>query len=152
MPNQRDSFRIDETFEAELFHEGRVAPCSVQNLSAGGALVTARLDMPSGSYCTLGIRLDPELAATTGQEYFSFHMEVLEPAPSQLPSAHRLRTASGPGSPEYEAAARLVVAAQRRSRARQTGAVEASPMSHDSEQPRRRRSIFKRRFGKNSTR
>ncbi|MCW2961758.1 MAG: hypothetical protein JWM25_821 [Thermoleophilia bacterium] len=152
--NQRDTFRIYRTFDdAELFHEGRVVACTVHNLSAGGAQVESALEMPEGSHCTLGLRLDPQMAADAGIEYLSFHMSVLEATPragGQL--TYRLRNETRPGSPEYEAAAKLVFAAQRRELAERSGADEASPMAHDTAKPRRRRSIFKVRFGKGSTR
>ena len=132
--NQRETFRIgpDSDLQAELFHEGRVAPCQLVNLSAGGAKVTSDLRMPPGAQCTLGVRLGSEVRGASALPYVSFLMELLdEDVPEQGPYTYRLRSTTGPGSPEYEAAAKLVFAAQRQSRARETGTDRASPMASD---------------------
>lgn len=154
--NQRESFRVepdDATMHAELFHEGRVAPCTLHNLSAGGARVTSRLALRAGTQCTLGVRLTGALLASAPKPYVSFHMEVLDATPitaegsqDATPSFdYRLRSITGPGSSEYEGAAKLVFAAQRRELSATSGAEPATPMVSERERrrtfwlPRRRR-------------
>lgn len=151
--NQRESFRIDADSElqAELFHEGRVAPCRLQNLSAGGALVECELELQPGTQCTLGVRLRGRLAGA-GLPYVSFLMQVLEPAESQAPSMYRLRSMTGPGSREYEEASRLVFEAQRLRRAAASGTAEASPMATDPDRRRQLRPQPRTRFSKGSLR
>ncbi len=153
--NQRESFRVgpDSDMQAELFHEGRVAPCQLENLSAGGAKVTSDLRMPSGAQCTLGVRLGSSMRSSTAVSYVSFLMEVLDlVVPAQGPVTYRLRSTTGPGSAEYEAAAKLVFAAQRQTRARETGADEASPMVSDEERRAKLRVEQEARFSKKSLR
>jgi len=151
--NQRDSFRLERNFEAELSHEGRVSACVVTNLSAGGARIQTTFEMRTGRSCTLGILLDPRTRAEAGVDQVSFHMEILER--TELPEAmieYRLRNATGPGSSEYETAARLVVQAQRQMIAAETGAGEASPMVSDDDRRRRFRIPVRPRFGKGNMR
>lgn len=153
--NQRESFRIgpDSDMQAELFHEGRIAPCTLENLSAGGAKVTSELRMPPGAQCTLGVRLGASMRTTGSVQYVSFLMEVLDDAlPEQGPVTYRLRSTTGPGSAEYEAAAKLVIAAQRQARARETGSDEASPMVSDEERRAKLRTEQQARFSKKSLR
>lgn len=149
----RASFRVDTSFEAELFHQGRVVGCTVVNLSAGGARVETALEMRAGAQCTLGLALDRELAAATGMTYVSFHMEVLAAEPlrdGQL--VYRLHNATGSTSPEYETATKLVFAAQRRMRAAASGAEGSSPMVSDHERRVKHRSKLRTRFGRGSLR
>lgn len=154
--NLRESFRVepDSGLEAELFHEGRVAPCMVDNLSAGGAKVTSALSMPAGAQCTLGVRIAPGLRTSEGTpSYVSFLMEVLEGTPRPDHSFdYRLRSTTGPGSEQYEAAAKLVFAAQRSLLARTSGAEPASPMVGSPERRRRLRIPRPPRFTKKSLR
>lgn len=150
---QRESFRIETQFEAELFHEGRIVACRVQNLSAGGALVETALELRANTQCTLGLALDRELATNTGLEYVSFHMEVLaSEATSGGGWQHRLRNVTKSGSKEYEIATKLVFAAQRRTISQNTGADRASPMATNQERRGRLRSKLGARFGRNSLR
>lgn len=151
--NQRESFRIDADpeLEAELFHEGRVAPCRLLNLSAGGAMIECDLDLPTGSQCTLGVRLRGSLAGA-GVPYVSFLMEALEPTDSQERSTHRLRSTTGPGSQQYEDASRLVFEAQRLRRAAESGTAGASPMASDPDRRRQLRPQPRPRFSKGSLR
>jgi hypothetical protein len=150
--NQRESFRIDgEPFRAELFHEGKVAPCSVENLSAGGASVSSSMSMPVGSQCTVGVRLADSLRGD-GVGYVSFLMEVLEAAAQGESFQYRLRNTTAPGSTQFEAATKLVFEAQRRRRAGATGTDEASPMVTDQERRRRLRTDPRPRFSKGSLR
>ncbi|MCW2928507.1 MAG: hypothetical protein JWM86_2475 [Thermoleophilia bacterium] len=169
--NQRESFRLEpehQTLDAELFHEGRVAPCSLTNLSAGGAKATSQLRIPEGRQCTLGVRLAGPLRDTAKMPYLSFHMEVIEATalafepddptrlglgdPARQEWEYRLRNVMAPGSAEYEAAAKLVFAAQRRALSSRTGAEPSSPMV--SERERRRAFWMPRRgrFGRGSLR
>lgn len=154
--NLRETFRIDAEaeLEAELFHEGRVSPCSVHNLSAGGAKVASRLAMPAGAQCTLGVRLGPSLR--TGAKippYVSFLMEALEAIPLEDGEIeYRLRSTTAAGSSQYEAAAKLVFATQRAIIAQRTGASDASPMVVDEERRKRFRLPSVARFSKRSLR
>lgn len=153
--NQRESFRIgpDSDLKAELFHEGRITPCQLENLSAGGAKVTSEIRMPEGAQCTLGVRLGSSMRASTAIPYVSFLMEVLDhDEPGAGPVTYRLRSTTGPGSDEYEAAARLVFEAQRRTRSRVTGTDEASPMASDEERRSKLRVPKRPRFTKRSLR
>ncbi|MCW2920247.1 MAG: hypothetical protein JWL76_121 [Thermoleophilia bacterium] len=153
--NQRETFRIgpDSDLQAELFHEGRVAPCRIENLSAGGAKVTSDLRMPPRAQCTLGVRLGSSIRTSTSVEYVSFLMEVLDDVlPEQGPVTYRLRSMTGPGSTEYEAAAKLVFMAQRQALARETGADQASPMVSDEERRAKLRVEQQARFSKKSLR
>lgn len=151
--NQRESFRIDADpeLQAELFHEGRVAPCRLLNLSAGGALVECALDLPPGTQCTLGVRLRGKLAGA-GLPYVSFLMEALEATEGQAPSTHRLRSMTGPGSQQYEDASKLVFEAQRLRRAAESGSAQASPMASDPDRRRQLRPQARPRFSKGSLR
>lgn len=151
--NQRESFRIeaDPEMQAELFHEGRVAPCRLLNLSAGGAMVECDLELTPRTQCTLGVRLRGALAGA-GVPYVSFLMEVLEPIDPAAPTTYRMRSMTGPGSPEYEEASKLVFEAQRRRRAATSGTAEASPMASDPDRRRRLRPQPKPRFSKGSLR
>jgi hypothetical protein len=150
---QRASFRVETQFEAELFHEGRVVSCTVQNLSAGGALVETALEIRTGSQCTLGLALDPELAQATGLDYVSFHMEVLASQPISAGRwQHRLHNVTRSGSKEYETATKLVFAAQRRAISHETGTDHASPMATDEARRGRLRSTLATRFGRSSLR
>jgi hypothetical protein len=153
--NQRETFRIgpDSDLQAELFHEGRVAPCRIENLSAGGAKVTSDLRMPAGAQCTLRVHLGTSTRESTSASHAEFLMEVLDDVPpEQGPVTYRLRSTTGPGSAEYEAAAKLVFAAQRQALARGTGADEASPMVSDEERRARLRTEQQARFSKKSLR
>lgn len=153
--NQRETFRIgpDSDLEAELFHEGRIAPCQIENLSAGGAKVTSDLRMPAGAQCTLGVRLGTSMRASSAIPYVSFLMEVLDDdLPEQGPFTYRLRSTTGPGSAEYEAAAKLVFEAQRQARARETGTDRSSPMVSDEERRAKLRVEQQARFSKKSLR
>jgi hypothetical protein len=155
--NLRETFRVEPGHEldAELFHEGRVAPCQLENLSAGGARVRSALAMPQGAQCTLGVRLGEAMRGASTPTYVSFLMEVLEATSIEESSAYdyRLRSTTAPGSPEYETAAKLVFAAQRTALAAKSGTAQpASPMASDEE--RRRRFWMPRapRFGKRAMR
>jgi len=151
--NLRESFRVDAHFQAELFHEGRVVPCEVTNLSSGGAAVTTALEMPAGAQCTLGLRLEPDLQRSAGVGYVSFHMEVLQATPIHGGDiVYRLRNVTGSGSKQREMAAKLVVAAQRRALAVRSGAEPASRMVSDPERRRDLRSRLRERFSSGSTR
>lgn len=153
--NQRESFRIgpDSDLKAELFHEGRITPCQLENLSAGGAKVTTELRMPPGAQCTLGVRLASAMRASTAIQYVSFLMEVLDhDQPESGPMTYRLRSTTGPGSEEYEAAAKLVFEAQRQLRSHETGTDEASPMVSDEDRRAKLRVPKKPRFSKGSLR
>ncbi len=153
--NQRESFRIgpDSDLKAELFHEGRITPCQLENLSAGGAKVTSEVRMPAGAQCTLGVRLGSSMRASTAIPYVSFLMEVLDrDDPASGPVTYRLRSTTAPGSDEYEAAAKLVFEAQRQSRSRATGTDEASPMASDEERRSKLRVPKRPRFTKRSLR
>lgn len=155
--NLRESFRIEASsdLDAELFHEGRVAPCSLVNLSAGGARIRTSLAMPAAAQCTLGVRLGARLRRTGAgtPPYVSFLMEVLDGSPREDGSwDYRLRSTTGPGSDQYEAAAKLVFAAQRAHLASQSGIEPASPMVVDRERRRRLRTILRPRFTKRSLR
>lgn len=154
--NLRESFRIDADPDlvAELFHEGRVKPCALHNLSAGGAKVTSAISMPQGAQCTLGVRLGPGIRSAQGTpQYVSFLMEVLEATPRPDHSFdYRLRSTTGPGSAEYETAAKLVFAAQRSRLASRSGAEGASPMVVDEERRRRLRLRIVPRFSRRSMR
>lgn len=154
--NQRESFRVDSApgLEAELFHEGRVAPCSLHNLSAGGAKVTSTVSLAPGSHCTLGVRTQATMPGRgSAATYVSFLMEVLEATPATGGSfEYRLRSMTGPGSKEYEAAARLVFEAQRALLARGSGAEPSSPMVTDPDRRRRLRVLRPPRFTKRSLR
>lgn len=151
--NQRESFRIegDPMLRAELFHEGRVAPCSIENLSAGGASLTSTIQMQPGSQCTLGVRLDDSIQ-TVAATYVSFLMEVLEASPAPTGTSYRLRNTTGPGTPEFEAATKLVFEAQRLRRAGETGTGAGSPMATDEDRRRDLRSDPRPRFSKGSLR
>ena len=154
--NLRETFRIeaDSDLEAELFHEGRMKPCAIENLSAGGAKVTSAVSIPEGARCTLGVRLGHGLRPATAPEpYVRFEMEVLESTPrSDHSFDYRLRSTMEPGSPAYEAAQKLVFAAQRAALAKRTGASQASPMVTDEERHKRIRAEKKPRFSRGSTR
>jgi len=153
--NQRESFRIeaDSDLQAELFHEGRVEPCRLRNLSAGGAKVTSNLQMLPGTHCTLGVRLGTKLRVSGTIPYVSFLMDVLETHPSEGGTTeYRLRSMTAPGSTEYEAAAKLVFAAQQRALARSSGSDESSPMVSDPKRRSKLRSIRRPRFTKRSMR
>lgn len=154
--NLRESFRIegDSDLEAELQHGSRTERCSVENLSAGGAKVRSMLQVIAGGRCTLRVRLGAGLReAATITPYVSFPMEVLDA--TQRPDRsidYRLRSTAEPGTAEYEAAARLVMAAQRAARAKATGAGVASPMVSDEERRRKLRAQSQARFSKKSLR
>ncbi len=153
--DQREAFRIDadDEIRAELFYEGRVAPCALENLSAGGAKLTSALAMDPATQCTLGVRLG-RINQGSGARYVSFLMEVLdaEPAPDGSTTSYRLRSLTAPGTPEYEEAARLVFEAQRRRLGAASGAGEASPMASDEERRRKLRTEQRPRFSKRSLR
>jgi hypothetical protein len=153
--NQRESFRIDADpqLQAELFHEGRVTPCDLRNLSAGGARLRCSMPMATGSHCTLGVRIAPRHGADAGGTYVSFLMEVLEStAHDDDLYEYRLRNATGPGSQDYEAATKLVFEAQRRRLSAESGADESSPMASDDQRRRRLRIPRRPRFSRRSLR
>jgi len=153
---QRKSFRVEPQIAGELFHEGRVAPCDVLNLSAGGARVQTTMPLRSGSVCTLGIPLDGELERAAGTGYVSFHMYVLDAVPQTERELvdYRLQhvSSSTESAGEYQLATKVVFASQRRDLAHESGADEASPMAST---PARRRSFaarLKPRFSRGSVR
>lgn len=154
--NLRESFRIeaDSDLEAELQHGRLTERCIVENLSAGGAKVKSTLQVIKGGRCTLRARLGAGLRGPDAiTPYVSFPMEVL--AASQRPDGsieYRLRSTATPGSPEYEAAAKLITLAQRAALARRTGASQASPMVSDEERRRKLRSESQARFSRKSLR
>lgn len=153
--NQRESFRVEPAsdLEAELFHEGRVVPCVLDNLSAGGAKVTSAIAMPTGAHCTLGVRTAVTSPGRGPATYVSFLMEVLEATPAaDERTDYRLRSMTAPGSAEYEAAARLVFEAQRSALAASSGAEPSSPMASDPARRRKLRVLRRPRFSKRSLR
>lgn len=154
--NLRESYRIDADPDlvTELFHEGRVKPCTLHNLSAGGAKVTSALSMGEGAQCTLGVRLGPSIRTSSATpQYVSFLMEVMEATPRADHSFDfRLRSMTAPGSPEYEAAAKLVFTAQRARLAKRSGTGPSSPMVVDEQRRRRLRLPLVARFSKRSLR
>lgn len=153
--NLRESFRIDaeSDLEAELFHQGRAKPCTLHNLSAGGAKATSALHVPEGAACTLRIRLGVGLRDPGPPPPFvDFPVSVIELTPSDDLWDYRLRSTTQPGSPAYEAVAKLVFAAQRAQRATETGREVASPMAVDLERRRRFRIPSTKRFTKKSFR
>lgn len=151
--NQRESFRIDadEELHAELFHEGRVAPCTLQNLSAGGARLRSKLEMPPGTQCTLGVRLGGAGHGPNGR-YVSFLLGVLDATPKGDWFEYRLQSLTAPGSAEHEAATRLVFEAQRRRLAASSGTDQASPMASDEQRRKELRTEQRQRFSKGSLR
>ena len=150
---QRGSFRVEARIEGELFHEGRVVPCEVENLSAGGAAVTTGLELEPGTQCTLGLRMDREQRAATGLDYLSFHMEVLEGTAQRGGDIHyRMRNLTSEGSDAYERAQKLVFDAQRRARAAETGSDEASPLASDRDRRTGLKRIRRPRFSRGSMR
>lgn len=154
--NQRETFRVEPSSDlyAELFHEGRVTPCALENLSAGGARARTSLAMPPGAQCTLGVRLGESVRRSDRTPaYVSFLMEVIER--STAPDGrydYRLRSTTGPGSDQYEEAAKLVFTVQRTQLAKRSGSDEASPMAAEPERRRRLRSVLRRRFSRRSVR
>lgn len=169
--NQRESFRVEPdgvSLAAELFHEGRVEPCELVNLSAGGAKVRSRLRVQAGRQCTLGVRLEGSKPGSTAVSYVSFHSEVIEATtlpfeeddptglglgdPARPTYEYRLRNLMTAGSNEYEEAAKFVVEAQRWAISAKTGLASASPMASERE---RRRGFWpsrRGRFGRGSLR
>ena len=150
--NLRESFRVggEADIEAELFHEGKVAPCLVINLSAGGAKVISELDVPAGSQCTLGIRLTSKIKGWN-EPYVSFLMEVLQ-VTYGLDGRRvcRLKNMTAPGTADYEMAAKLVFEAQRRLLAKSTGTDAASPMVSDEARRAELRPPERPRYSKDS--
>lgn len=139
--NQRSSFRIDENLDAELHYRGRVHPCTVVNLSAGGARIRSHVQLVRERTCMVRIPLDGELARGAGSEMVSLHLEVLDAIDGEDGCTARLRSLDPPGSPEQETAAKLVFALQRRARAAQSGADDASPMKATQDSIRRERQV-----------
>jgi hypothetical protein len=155
--NQRESFRIeaDSDLEAELSLGGRTAPCTVENLSAGGAKLSSRLEVPAGTQCTLRARLGPGLRTDrTPSRFVELPVEVLEATPRTGSESidYRLRSTAEPGSPAYEAMQKLIFAAQRAAAAKRTGASMASPMVTDEQRHERIRAEKKSRFSRGSLR
>lgn len=148
MANQRSSFRIDEELDAELHHRGRVIPCRIVNLSAGGARVLSDQDLPRDRTCMVQVPLTGDLATSVGAPVANMHLEVLDSTPGEGGFVTRMRSLDGPGSPEHESTAKLVFALQRRARAAQSGAAEASPMRTTAESIRRERSRPKLRISR----
>lgn len=148
--NQRESFRIgpDAGLEVELLRAGRSIPCELVNLSAGGAKVTTAVALEPGEQCTLTLQLGRELRTQGKTAVVRLPMEVLDGSGSTV----RLRSTSASGSPEYEAATRLLLEAQRLQRARKTGTDDASPMVSDEERRARLRRQDGPRFSKGSLR
>ena len=153
---QRQSFRIEPHFAGELFHEGRVAPCDVLNLSAGGARVRTPLRLASGAVCTLGIPLSGDLERAAGASYVSFHMFVLDAVPQSDDEVvdYRLQhvSSSSDSAGEYQLATKVVFAAQRRDLAHESGADESSPMVSTHERRLGFMSRTKARFSRASIR
>ncbi|MCW2972163.1 MAG: hypothetical protein JWN72_436 [Thermoleophilia bacterium] len=153
---QRQSFRVESHFAGELFHEGRVAPCDVLNLSAGGARVQTRMRLASSAVCTLGIPLDADLEKAAGVGYVSFHMYVLDAVPHEGDELvdYRLQHVSSPSETAggYQLATRVVFAAQRRDLAHESGADQASPMVSTHERRLGFMSRTKARFSRASIR
>jgi hypothetical protein len=152
----RESFRVESHLSGELFHEGRVAPCDVQNLSAGGARVTSRMQLRPGAVCTLGIPLDGDLEQAAGTRYVSFHMYLLDAVPLEDGELvdYRLKhvSSSNEAGGDYQLATKVVFAAQRRELAHESGADEASPMVSTHERRKGFMSRIKPRFSRGSVR
>ena len=151
--DQREAFRLDagDELRAELFYEGRVAPCTLENLSAGGARLVSSLQMDPATQCTLGVRLGKR-AHAPGVRYVSFLLEVLDATPAADGTSYRLRSLTAPGTPEYEEAAKLVFEMQRQRLGAASGADEASPMATDEQRRQQLRTPKRRRFSKGSLR
>ena len=148
MANQRSSFRIDENLDAELHYRGRVHPCQIVNLSAGGARIRTQIELTRERTCMVEVPLPKELARSAGRAVVQLHLEVLDSTPDDQQFVTRMRSLDAPGSPEQEATAKLVFALQRRARAAQSGAEDASPMQTTAESIRRERSRAKLRISR----
>lgn len=146
--NQRSSFRIDENLDAELHYRGRVHPCQIVNLSAGGARIRSEIELARERTCKVDVTLPKELARSASLSVVSMHLEVLDSTPDSDEFISRMRSLDPPGSPEQEMAAKLVFALQRRARAAQSGADDASPMQTTQESIRRERSRKKLRISR----
>ena len=146
MANQRSSFRIDEELEAELHFRGRIFPCRIVNLSAGGARIHSDQDLPRDRTCMVQVPLTGDLATSVGAPTMKMHLEVLDSTPSDGGFVTRMRSLDGPGSTEHEAMAKLVFAIQRRARAVQSGVDDASPMQSTADSIRRERTRTKLRI------
>jgi hypothetical protein len=94
------------------------------------------------------VPLPQSLAPAAGVERVMLHLEVLDSTPDEKNFITRMRSLDAPGSPEQEATAKLVFALQRRARAAQSGADDASPMQTTSESIRRERSRNKLRISR----
>lgn len=135
--NKRHAYRVPFNVQAELFHNGFIAPCLVINMSAGGMLIASELQIQQGEEATLGLRLFDELKEVAGLDYLSFQVEVLEvlPDPHEDVEAiqYRCRNMTSEGSPQYERARKIVFEAERQRLARASGAAGASQMASSGE-------------------
>jgi hypothetical protein len=157
---QRETFRVETRLDAELFHDGDVAPCSVRNLSAGGALVETVLALDPPARCTLGLRLGPQWAKSAGMDYVTFHLEVLDRTeleddvdadtgePAEPLHVLRMRNLTEADSPAWERAHKVVFEAQRQQLAERSGSDHASPMASDRERRRALRRQSRPRYRK----
>jgi len=152
--NQRESFRADPgpEVEAQLVWRLRSAPCTVLDLSAGGAKVTSTLAMPKGTDCTLRLQIGEALRSATKFDDVQLPMTVLDSSSEDGLVTYRLKNQVGPGAFQYEAATKLVLEAQRRARAAAAGIEDASPMATDEERRASLRTQRTPRFGKGSLR
>lgn len=153
--NLRSTFRVPAVpgLDAHLRHDGRSHPCSIENLSAGGARLESPLVLPPGAGCMLAVRvLDPSTPAVA-VPFLEIPMEVLERLDEDSNHhVYRLHSLAPEGSKDYEAAMHLVFDAQRRARALQTGADQASPMVSDETRRDQLRTSTTQRFSSGSLR
>ncbi|MCW2950335.1 MAG: PilZ domain [Thermoleophilia bacterium] len=152
---QRESFRVEAPLDGEIFHAGRVAPCEVRNLSAGGARVATRMQLATGDVCTLGLPLDSEHERATGTDYASFHMYVLDAVPQDDDMVdYRLQHVTSPeyATGAYQTAMQLVFAAERLRLNEGSPMEGASPMVSTHERRRGLMSKMRPRFSRGSVR
>ena len=154
MSNQRSAYRVPFNAQAELYHDGHVVPALVVNMSAGGMLVAAEADIPTGEHVGLGLHLFDELRTAAGLEYLHFDLEVLEviedPADDVTARQYRCRNLTVEGSPAAERVRQVVFTAERERLAAESGMGGASPMATDAERREQLRREQLERYSKAS--
>ena len=161
----REYFRVEgaDVLVAELELGGRTHPCTVDNMSAGGACVRVFASGAPGDRVRLRVRTsrDDELAGAAAPPYVAFAGEILDvstepmagsPHAGDAQSIVRLRFVPESGSAGADAATRIVFEAQRLLRARSLGTDDASPMATDPERRAALRPSFEPRFNRGSLR
>lgn len=95
-----------------IYRDGKEWHGGLVNLSAGGAMVEATIEMQPGEQFAMGIFLDQELQSVTELDFLHFDLEIVEaverPAGGGRNWRYRCRNLTQAGSAQFRRASQIV--------------------------------------------